>query len=236
MNPTFPQATVDAAMERDPAAAAAEYGAVFRTDVQAFVARGVAEAASVPGRFELPPTKDQIYTAFVDPSGGSADSMTVAICHRENDRAVVDCVRERKPPFSPDDVCAEFSALMRAYRITSVRGDHYAGLWPRERFQVHGIAYEVSDMTKNAIYLELLPLLNARRVELLDVPVVVTQLCGLERRTARGGRDSIDHRPGAHDDLINSVAGAIVHALAHRPLVFTWEMARPGRRRRAVSL
>jgi hypothetical protein len=30
---------------------------------------------------------------------------------------------------------------------------------------------------------------------------------GLEWRTARGGRDSIDHAPGAHDDLANAVAG-----------------------------
>ena len=36
---------------------------------------------------------------------------------------------------------------------------------------------------------------------------VLTQLVGLERRTARGGRDSIDHAPGAHDDLANAVAG-----------------------------
>ena len=27
------------------------------------------------------------------------------------------------------------------------------------------------------------------------------------RRTARGGRDSIDHAPGGHDDLANAVAG-----------------------------
>jgi hypothetical protein len=26
----------------------------------------------------------------------------------------------------------------------------------------------------------------------------------------RSGRDSIDHRPGAHDDTINSVAGALI--------------------------
>ncbi|MGI4794054.1 MAG: Arm DNA-binding domain-containing protein [Janthinobacterium lividum] len=30
-----------------------------------------------------------------------------------------------------------------------------------------------------------------------------------ERRTARGGRDSIDHAPGAHDNLVNAVAGAL---------------------------
>jgi hypothetical protein len=42
---------------------------------------------------------------------------------------------------------------------------------------------------------------------LLDHPRLLTQLVGLERRTARGGRDSIDHAPGAHDDLANAVAG-----------------------------
>jgi hypothetical protein len=32
-------------------------------------------------------------------------------------------------------------------------------------------------------------------------------LCGLERRTARSGKDSIDHGPGGHDDVANVVAG-----------------------------
>jgi hypothetical protein len=40
------------------------------------------------------------------------------------------------------------------------------------------------------------------------------QLCGLERRTARGGRDSIDHAPGSHDDVANAVAGALILAAA----------------------
>ena len=35
----------------------------------------------------------------------------------------------------------------------------------------------------------------------------LNQLIGLERRTARGGRDSIDHGPGGHDDVCNAVAG-----------------------------
>jgi hypothetical protein len=38
---------------------------------------------------------------------------------------------------------------------------------------------------------------------------------GLERRTARGGRDTIDHAPGGHDDLANVVAGVAV--VATRP-------------------
>jgi hypothetical protein len=34
----------------------------------------------------------------------------------------------------------------------------------------------------------------------------------LERCTSRGGKDSIDHPSGAHDDIANAVAGALVVA------------------------
>jgi len=72
----------------------------------------------------------------------------------------------------------------------------------------------------------LLPTLNAKRVELLDIPRLVSQLCSLERRTARGGRDSIDHPPGGRDDVVNSVAGAAALALGHQGAVVTSELLR----------
>jgi hypothetical protein len=57
----------------------------------------------------------------------------------------------------------------------------------------------------------MLPLINAGGVDLLDHDRMVTQLVGLERRTARSGKDSIDHSPGGHDDIANAVAGAIIN-------------------------
>jgi hypothetical protein len=173
----------------------------------------VVDAAVVPDRFELPPLTGTNYIAFVDPSGGTSDRMTLAIAHRgERDRVILDAVRERRAPFAPDDVVLEFVPLLKSYNVQTVRGDRYAGEWPRERFRLYGITYEVAEQTKSDLYRDLLPILNSGRAELLDVPRLVSQLCGLERRTARGGRDSIDHPPGAHDDLSNSVAGAIVSA------------------------
>jgi hypothetical protein len=142
MNPTVPQSVMDKAMEADPASAAAEYGAQSRTDVETYIAREVVDAAIVPGRFELPPLIGANYIAFVDPSGGTSDSMTLAIAHREkHDRVTLDAVRERRPPFSPDDVVLEFVALLNSYNIRTVRGDRYAGEWPRERFRAHGITH-----------------------------------------------------------------------------------------------
>ncbi len=55
-------------------------------------------------------------------------------------------------------------------------------------------------------------MVNSGQVELLDHKVLRAQLEGLERRTARGGRDSIDHPPGGRDDVANAVAGAVVRA------------------------
>jgi hypothetical protein len=57
------------------------------------------------------------------------------------------------------------------------------------------------------LYRDLLPLINSGRIDLLDHPKLISQLTGLERRVARGGKDSIDHPPNSHDDLANAVAG-----------------------------
>src|SRR5215813_15320575 len=62
--------------------------------------------------------------------------------HREGDVVTVDALRERKPPFSPEDVVSEFAELLKSYRVTSISGDRYAGEWPKERFRDHGISYE----------------------------------------------------------------------------------------------
>jgi hypothetical protein len=221
-NPLLPQPIIDQALERDPEVASAEWLAEWRSDLADFVSREVVDAVTVPGRYELPPVDGVQYAAFVDPSGGSSDSMTLAIAHTEKDgRVVLDAVREVRPPFSPADTVAEFAKLQASYRVAQVSGDRYAGEWPRERFREHRIAYEPAAQSKSELYRELLPLLNSQRCELLDSPRLVNQLCSLERRTARGGRDSIDHPPGAHDDLANAAAGVLV-GLAGGPRFPGW--------------
>ena len=213
MNPELPAHIVDRAYEDDPESAAAEYGAEFRSDLSDFIPRAVVDACTVAGRYELPPMPGVRYVAFIDPSGGTgSDSMTLAIAHRQGDLAVLDCVREVRPPFSPEAVCAEFAAALRSYGVTKVTGDRYAGEWPREALCRHGIAYDLSDRVRSELYLDVLPVLNSRRAELLDLPRLAGQLCGLERRTSRSGRDSVDHGPTGHDDLANVVAGALLLA------------------------
>lgn len=212
MNPTVPQRVIDEATERDPASAAAEYGAQFRSDIESFVSREAVAAVVPSGVRERGALDAAQYVAFVDPSGGSVDSMTLAIAHQDGLRGVLDCLRERRAPFSPESVVEEFATTLEIYGITEVTGDRYAGEWPREAFRRHGITYVPAEKPKSDLYRDLLPLVNSGEVALLDNDRLFNQLVSLERRTARGGRDSIDHPPGAHDDLANAAAGALVLA------------------------
>ena len=221
MNPTVSQELIDEAFDDDPARAIAEYGrdgkVEFRSDVESFISKEALDACTIPDRHELAPVADTKYFAFVDPAGGSGtDSMTLAVAHKSSDgKAVLDLVREVRPKFSPESVTAEFCAILQSYQITKVVGDRYAGEWPRERFHVHGKIYQISDKVKSDIYQALLPILNSNNAELFELPRMFSQFLGLERRTARGGRDSIDHSPGGHDDIANAVGGALVLAYSN---------------------
>jgi hypothetical protein len=207
MNPTVPQRVIDEATERDPASAAAEYLAQFRSDIESYIVREVLEACVSLGIHERAPISSVSYAAFTDPSGGSADSFTLAIAHDEDGIAVLDAVREVRPPFSPETVVAEFATLLKSYSIVAVTGDRYAGEWPREQFRKNGIEYELAPKPKSDLYRDFLPVINSKKLDLLDHDRLINQLVGLERRTARGGKDSIDHAPSGHDDVANAVAG-----------------------------
>jgi len=210
MNPALDPGVVEAAREEDAPAAAAEYDAEFRDDIGQFVPREVIDAVTVPGRRELLPVPSIRYVAAIDPSGGSSDSMTLAIGHSEAKAPVLDAIREVRPPFSPENVVAEFAALLRSYRVRTVTGDRYGGEWCREPFRRHGIEYVLAERTASDIFRDSLSLLTSARAQLLDIPRLASQLAALERRTSRGGRDLISHPPGGHDDVAVVACSALL--------------------------
>lgn len=212
MNPAVDQSEIEEAYRDDPQAAAAEYGANFRDDLQSFLDPELLATLARGSPLELPPRQGFRYVAFVDPSGGRGDAMTLAIAHRDEDRFVLDLVRAAQPPFDPAAVVADFVALLKEYRLREVTGDAYSGEWVVAAFKEHGVRYRTSPMNKSAIYLEALPLFTRGEVELPDQRALLIELAQLERRTARGGRDSVDHPPRCHDDLANAACGALTLA------------------------
>ncbi len=212
LNPTIDPAIIEQALADDPEAARSEWLGEFRDDISGLIDSSAVEAVTIPGRLELVPVAGIGPFGFCDPSGGRLDSFTAAVAHRSADgKGILDAVIEIRPPFSPDAACQTVADFLRRWGLHSVTSDSYAAEWVAERFREHGITVVKSERTRSQIYLELVPLINAGRVELLDHTRMLTQLCSLERRLARSGREFVDAPRGGHEDLINAAAGALVN-------------------------
>ncbi len=214
MNPLYDSALIKRLSARDPALAA-EYAAEFRDDVMAFLPGELISVYST-GQQVYEPEKGVAYSAFVDPSGGRSDSMTLAIAHmgmvEEKEKIILDRFVECQPPFEPQKVVETFSGILKLFGLSSATADRWGGVWVSDAFQKHGIRIDTAEMPASDLYLNFAALLNSGRVTLIDDERLMTQLQQLERRTSPGGRDRVDHPAGLHDDVANSVAGAIVCA------------------------
>ena len=217
-NPALPQIVVDRAYERDPESASAEFGGLFRSDLESYISCEALSAVTATGVHERAPRAGTAYVAFCDPAGGGgADSMTLAIGHMESSRetAALDLVVEARPPFSPEAVASEFATLLKRYKLTSCTGDKFGGLWVVEQMSRVGIHYEASAEPKSLLYGSLLAAVNSKRVDLLDHARLRSQLLTLERRTSKTGHgDVIEHQPNCHDDVSNAAAGCLATILA----------------------
>jgi hypothetical protein len=160
--------------------------------------------------------------AFIDPSFGGQDSFTLAIGHAELNGQVriLDLVREFKPGFAPDSAVAEISQVVKSYKTFEVTSDRFSRDWVKTEFEKHGIKVRFSKKNVSEIYLDFLPLVTSRAVELLDNRRLLGQLGNLERRARAGGNDLVTHFGGQHDDLANAAAGVLCHA--NKPIVYGW--------------
>jgi hypothetical protein len=218
MNPSIPAEFIQDQIDQDPEAGRSEWLAQFREDIEAAFSLEIIEACVIHGRVELLPAERISYLAFCDPSGGRHDQFTLSISHRADDKAIIDLVRAWKPPFDPSEVVKECAEALKPYRVKTIIGDAYAGEWPREQFRKHGITYQLSDKNRSQLYLDLIPVVCSKRVELPDNRKLIDELRRLERRRGRSGKDSIDHPANGHDDMANAVAGAVNMAIAKPPV------------------
>jgi hypothetical protein len=100
--------------------------------------------------------------------------------------------------------------LCKAYRISKVTGDAWAGELARLPIKKAGIAYELAEKHTSQLYADpFLGLLNAGRIDLPRNDRLINQICSLEYSALRSGRDQISHPTHGRDDCANSVAGAV---------------------------
>jgi hypothetical protein len=215
LNPTLNKELISAAYADDTEAARSEWGGLFRQDVSGYLTDDVIDRALCPGERSRPRLIDAEHVGFVDPAGGVAggDAMTVCVAHQtENGRVVVDQLLAIDPPFDTEQAVSSCALVLKSFGITTAKADRYAGEWPTQSFQRHGIALVSSELDKSAIYREVQPLFVSGLVSLVDDRRLEVELRALERTPRAGGRaDAIDHPPGhgSHDDRINAVCGAL---------------------------
>ena len=207
MNPTLSRSYLNSWAD-DPEAYRSEVEGLFRSGAGQLFDDAALEACRVGGRRELPPEKGRRYLAFADSSGGRRDSYAVAVGHCERDRLLVDALRAWSPPFNPQSVTNEVCDFVKSYGVKTVTGDRYGASWVEAAFRSNGVAYKPSEKTASDLYLEALATVNTGRAELPDIPELMRELRGLERRQG-STRDRVVHPPGGHDDRANVVAGLL---------------------------
>jgi hypothetical protein len=209
-NPTLSDSVIAAQRAADPTAAEAEWDAQFRSDIGAFLDDALIDRAVEHGRpLELPPHESIVYHCFTDTSGGGADASTVCVCHRDGERIVADVVRGRRGPHDPAAVAAEYAALVKQYRCSTITGDNYAKEWVAGAYRSAGLEYRRSPLVRSDLYLEGAVLFARGLVSIPDHAQLLRELRLLERRTARSGKDSVDHGVGGSDDFANALFGAM---------------------------
>ena len=220
MNPTLDSRIVEQARLEDPAAAS-EWMAQFREDIQAFIPRELVERLVSKGMQERLPRRDLQYYGFVDMAGGRSEDAAAAIAYRSKDppRAVLAKLVLVRSPFDPNAAVELIATELRRYNITHVLGDAYGAEYTTSAFTSRGIRYIKSDMPKSKVYAELLPRLCAAEIDLLDNDLAVSQISSLERRVRAGGVDIIDHPTGQNDDVANAIAGICQSVHTQRRIV-----------------
>jgi hypothetical protein len=208
-NPSLDVKAIEAAAEHDPQAAISEWFGEFRSDLLQFLDDAAIDAAVDHGRpAELPPRQGTVYFSFCDMSGGGADASTLCICHRDGERVICDAIRGRHG--NPQAAVEEFAALAKTYACREVVGDNYSKEWVAGAYRAAGLDYRRSPLVRSDLYLEGQPLFARGLVSIPANATLLRELRFLERRTARSGKDSVSHPPGAHhDDHANSLFGAL---------------------------
>lgn len=210
MNPILSQEIVDAALLDDRASALSEYLNLWREDISQWLPPEVISQVVHEGRRELVPRSYHKYFGFVDVSGGRSESSALSIAHQNEKKVVViDYLKEYKSPHNPLECIGDMARQLKKFAIRKVTGDNYSGEFCVQQFCNHGILFDKCKLPKSALYLEAISMICSRTVEILDDEVLIRQLCGLERKTRSGGKDSVDHPAGGKDDVANSVVGVM---------------------------
>ena len=222
MRPSITDEEIAADIELNPGVAP-EYEASFFSDKGAWLPAWVFdEEKVVKGMPEKRvPSGGELFAYFDLASGGGQDASALAVSERLPDgrAALIDLIHW-PAPFRPDEVIEEGSAALKELGIDTVIGDAYGkGLQPLE-WRGHGIGYYETNLSASEIYNEVIGPVLAGRIDWIRHPVMIDEFRNLVETSRANPPPRVTHPGGAHDDAANAAAGALMLALARRPLTY----------------
>ena len=220
MNPELTDTRMESQRRLDPVRYQREYEAEFAEDLETFLPAVWIESAVVRGRYELAALDTVRYCAGVDvsglASGPGADSFTLAIGHCAKDVFILDVCKgwkkSRNSNLNLDAIVGEIGVILKQYRIIEIHGDKYGAQWVVEAFRKASVMYRQLEEPKSFYYQALEPIFAVGKIEILDHPELIRELRMLERRPHQGGRITVDHPSGRHDDHSNALGIAVSKA------------------------
>ena len=207
MHAGLPADYLERLAEDDPEAYLSEVLGEFRAGLAQLFDPQALDACVAEWR-EQPRRDGVTYFCGADLSGGMRDASCAAIYTLDGDRVVIAAVRGWPAPHNVEQVVGEVVAFARSYGCHRIVADRYGAQYPQRAAERHGARLEPSELDRSALYLELLPRVLSGSIAIPNDPVLLRELRGLERKRGFGGKDRVDHRPGAHDDRANALAMA----------------------------
>ncbi len=213
MNPTLSEAKIAKAIAADPDRARSEYEAEWRIGVASAFDPVLIDQAVRTDPMVIPPQPSVRYRYAVDTAGLGQSEFTWSVSHWENNRIIIDLINGRGRRWlrgvNLEGTVRACCEEVRRYGALEVMGDRYASEWPPEAFRREGMGYTVAEKSKSDLYLELVPLFLAGKIEIPADSELIRQLKLLQRRTGTQGRDIIEKPKGSHDDRSNVIAVAV---------------------------
>jgi hypothetical protein len=213
LNPTISSSKLAREERRSEEKYRREYLAEFTDSISGWIVPEILDPCIARGRRELPPVRDAIYAAALDPASRH-DDFALAILHRLPDgMIIVDRVAPwtgtRRAPLAFESVLGEIKLILDDYGLNSAVGDQFCSDVISQHLLELGISYKISvfgAQTRARIFTNLKHLLVQGKIQLLDDPQLLAQLRNLREERTRRGQIDICQSGGMKDDLAVAVA------------------------------
>lgn len=237
LNPSFPEATIEAVRARDPDAAAREHDARWIDGDIAFVSSELTDACVRPSPVVAPRTQGYVYAAGMD-SGTRGNAWTLIVAGLRPDKSVEIALAKqwkgsRERPLSPAMVLNEISRLLAPYFVREVSCDGHAFDANADLAGQVGIKLvQRSTSDRDGGYDALQALIASKHITLPPDPLVSQDVKAIRKiLTPTGYRITLPLTPdGRHADyapsLALAVAGLFVHVVTSDPQTFRRETAK----------